>query len=194
MSRSLAQRTRGPHYSETRRPHREVPAYARARPDDELASERAFEVVGLIRAGYNDREIAHLMGLDYAVVASLVASNPRAQAAIAQAKPAYKARLERSLGVLATGYTHEVEKVFSNGNRETVLEYVKPDFNAIRYVLENLDPEHWRTTKAVDLDMHGNVQVDVAEIPDARTMALATLAMLREAQQGPVIEAEANDD
>lgn len=154
-----------------------------------LQGDKAYQVVGMVKAGLNDREIANKLGISYAGVQEVLAQHPEAQAAVTAATATNKRRLTRTLFMQATGYTFDEEKVFSNGLRMSVTRYVPPDFQATRYSLENLDPEHWRTIKAVELDMHGNLQIEDAP-QDTRALALAALALFREAEVAPVIEGE----
>lgn len=98
------------------------------------------------------------------------------------AKDAMDNRIERTLAERASGYSYESEKIFSHQGRiirAKTVEHVPPDVSAIALWLKNRRPNDWRDDKTVKLQGDLNVTNTQSE----RELALAMLALLREAEQ-----------
>lgn len=87
---------------------------------------------------------------------------------------AFDDRLERTLAERASGYSYETEKVFSNGERVKVIEHIPPDMGAIKMWLGTRRRNKW-----ADQPQDVNITAHVTTDTDERSLAMATVAMLR---------------
>jgi len=142
------------------------------------------EAVFLARAGYNDVEMARELGCSVSTLYLLRAKHPRFSEAVRAAKDAIDDRVERAYLLRATGFEHEVEKVFSNGHRAKVREYVLPDTGAAANWLANRRRE-WNKAQQHELIVPITEQQPEGDT-DIRHLALAAIALLKEAENATI--------
>lgn len=193
LTKSQARRARGPEpipapLSRTKR--------TRGRPtlfNEQLVADALFAA----RLGATDMEIAETLGIDVTSLYLYYGQYPEFSHAMREAKDLVDERVERSLLQRAVGYKQNVEKVFSNGSRVSVVERVQADTAAASLWLRNR--RGWRNNTDVSLVVPETTPTDETVDTPTRELALAALALMNEAAynpelDGPLIEGSASTD
>ena len=137
--------------------------------------------------GATDAEIAKELGVSRQTYHRWKQERPDLRESVERAKAAIDDRVEQSLLQRALGGTKR--KVVQNAAGEveqTVTEDVPPSDTAMIFWLKNRRPHQWRDRHETELVVPA-AELTSEEI-DVRSMALATLALLREAPDAPMIE------
>ena len=193
LTKSQARRARGPE---------PIPAplsrakRTRGRPtlfNEQLVADALFAA----RLGATDVEIAEVLGCSTQSLYLYYGQYPEFSEAMRAAKDVIDESVERTLLTRAKGYKQTVEKVFSNGNRVSVVEAVPADVSAISLWLRNR--RGWRNNTDVSLVVPETTPTDETIDTPTRELALAALALMNEAAynpelDGPLIEGLASTD
>lgn len=113
-------------------------------------------VKALAALGATEFEIAQHLEINTATMWRWKATHPQFCKALEVGESAYLKRIKRTLKHRALGYSFEAEKIFYDSEtgtviRATTIEHVPPDVNAIKFVMTNLDPQHWKNRDKVDV-------------------------------------------
>lgn len=98
-------------------------------------------------AGFTDREIAELFGVDESTVNRWKFAHVEFAQALKVGKEPADERVESSLYRRALGYSHDAVKIFQYQGQEVVVPYVEhvpPDTTACIFWLKNRRPDLWR--------------------------------------------------
>jgi hypothetical protein len=126
--------------------------------------------------GATNQELAEAFGVATSTISQWMIVHPDFSDAMRVQKGEFDARIERSLALRATGYSHEAERVFANGRRMTLTEHVPGDVQAQRLWLLNRRPGEW--TDPARIELKGRLQHDLVPKMDLSGMSGAALAEL----------------
>lgn len=138
------------------------------------------------RAAMTDFEVAEEFGVSHVTINRWIAEDPAFADALHLGRDLADQRVERALFHRAIGYSYQSEKIMTrtlpDGGSEIVrvpiIEHVPPDKTAMIFWLKNRRADLWRDV--VDHNVTGSVDVN-AKAEDPRTLAMALLAVMREA-------------
>lgn len=138
------------------------------------------------RAAMTDFEVAEEFGVSIATLGRWMTADPVFAEALQLGSDLANNRVERALYHRAVGYSYRSEKIMTrslpDGGSEIVrvpcIEHVPPDKTAMIFWLKNRRPDLW--ADVVDHNVRGSVDVNDAA-QDPRTLAMALLAVMREA-------------
>lgn len=157
----------------------------RGRPEIELLPAMKDEACRLARTGATMLEVAKGIGVALPSLYKVLGADEDFMNSVKEGREFFDERVISALGQRAAGFHVETEKVFSNGLRTTVTEYVPPDTSAAMFWLFNR--KGWRKNDNVVQDA-----IDAAANagdPDApvstKTLAMAALALLTGAALAP---------
>lgn len=188
---SKVKRTRGKEESFVAIPSRKR---QRGRPD-EYDPRLLDSVRYLAWAGATDFEIAEAIGVSVVTLIKWQAAHPDFVKALNSARDGYDDRIERTLAARAMGYRYEAEKIHVSSEgvvtRVPYVHHEPPNVTAMIFWLKNRRPHRWR--EQTDLSLggtlrhEGKVEHEVTDAPTSeRSLALAVLALVREAAEKPV--------
>lgn len=189
-------RTRGPDLDNPQNvPTIETPGYETPkRQRMTLADLRGEHRIDMLRrakecgkAAMTDYEVGEEFGVTAATISRWVSEDPAFASALMLGSDLANERVERALFHRALGYSYRTEKIMTRtlpdgGGSEVVrvphVAHVEPNITAQIFWLKNRRPDLWRDV--VDHNVQGKVDVD-AKAEDPRTLAMALLAVMREA-------------
>lgn len=128
------ERAHGPHYDPA--PTSDLPRRISMGRPSTFREELIDEIAEWCRAGATDHEIMLHFGIANSTLYRWRDMYPEFARAMDEGKAKFDERIERSFAERARGYTHMVEKVFSNGTRARVLEHVPAEPGAARVWLQ----------------------------------------------------------
>ena len=106
--------------------------------------------------GMTDAEMSKIIGVTRRTLEKWKADNPEFFTHLKDWKRTADKDVERSLYERACGYEHEEDKIFNHGGVALIVPTIKhypPDSTAIIFWLKNRQPDKWRDTKNVELDL-----------------------------------------
>lgn len=160
-----------------------VPKIKRTRGRPELYDTAwVDQVCFMAKQGATDVEMARALGISLDTFYVRMNQYPEFSEAIKAGKFSYDSRIENTLARRAAGYYQPVEKVFANGFRTTVVEYVPPDTTAQIFWLKNRRPQEWRDRRETEIIVPETP--DQAQVSSTRQLALAALALISAAAAG----------
>lgn len=152
----------------------------RGRPEIEVEPEMIRVACAMAKVGATDVEIAQELGISERAFYVICARHPDFMQAVRDGKEFADERVQNTMFRVATGFTVKTEKVFSNGLRVAVDEYLPPNPGAQMNWLRNR--RNWRTGDNVAQDaIDAASQINPDEPPNTRTLALAAIALLASA-------------
>jgi len=134
--------------------------------------EFAKQAAKACEAGFTDRDIAELLGVDERTLNRWKHDHPEFCQSVKVGKAAADDRVEQSLYRKATGYSFNSEKLFCYEGvvtRAAVVEHVPPSDTAAIFWLKNRRKETWRDKHEVEHSVDG----DLAAILAARRQQVA---------------------
>lgn len=147
------------------------------------------KAAALAAAGATDLEICQELGVDVRTLYRWKQDRPDFRQAVEQGKLLVDERVERSLLQRALGGVKRKVTLNAQGEVEqTVIEDVPGSDRAQLMWLFNRRPEKWRQRTEHELIVPVDQPATTPEQLDVRRMALATIALLREAPDAPTIE------
>lgn len=184
QTKNRLKRTRGADHVD--QPPKLVPAAKRrrGRPEIEVLPEMVRVACAMAKVGATDVEMAAELGISERTFYVLVARNPEFSQAVREGKEFADDRVQNSMFRVANGFTVKTEKVFANGLRVAVDEYLPPNPAAQMNWLRNR--RNWRSGDNVVQDA---IDAAANADPDApvstKTLAMAALALLTGAAMAP---------
>lgn len=143
-------------------------------------------------AAMTDSECADSFGVTVPTIMRWRAEDQRFDEAFTIGGALSVARVEASLFRRAVGYQFASEKIFSTPDgvvRVPIVEHVPPDVGAMKYWLGNRAADRWREAKQ-EIEVGGAIDIHT-KAQDPRTLALALLAVLRDAaREAKVLDME----
>lgn len=139
----------------------------------------AHQAAQLLERGFTEQELADVFQVDVATLSRWRGEHPAFARACIIGEQAAIQRVERALFERAVGYERPAVKVGFHEGAPVYAHYrelTAPDVKAAQFWLTNRDPTRWSNRQSVDVQVR-------QEEPDTRTLAMAILAMLREAAQ-----------
>lgn len=141
------------------------------------------------RAAMTDFEVAQEFGVSHVTINSWIAADPVFGEALQLGRDLADQRVEHALFHRAVGYSfqsEEIKVVDGTVVRVPVIKHVEPNITAQIFWLKNRRADLWRDV--IDHNVQGQVDLN-SKAEDPRTLAMALLAVMREA-----VEAERETD
>ena len=105
--------------------------------------------------GATEAQLSELFSVSSHTIRKWVVDYPEFGDAVTIARARANSRVERCLFERATGYTHEVEKVFCNKDGDVTIakynEHIAPDATAMIFWLKNRERESWRDVNRTEI-------------------------------------------
>lgn len=140
------------------------------------------------RAAMTDYEVSKEFGVSHMTISRWITEDPVFAEALQIGRDLADRRVEQALYHRALGYTFDSEEIKVVDNvivRVPVKKHIEPNMTAMVFWLKNRRPDLW--ADVVDHKHSGNVVVD-DKAEDPRALAMALLAIMREAAETPRVD------
>lgn len=127
-----------------------------------LTDDEIEEILKYARCGVHNEQIAKLMNMAASTFYLLMKESPELATQVAEAKGLANIEAEESLYKQAVGYTKTEKKVvvlgggLHNASVSEVVEYDRyypPNFSATKHYLNNRNPDRWKDSKHLEIDL-----------------------------------------